>query len=220
MSEKIKKDIEEMVNKTTVTREKSILKALGVKGIIDHSYRRLVIYLSDGKEIAMSSELSKKIRACLTNRKNCDFTLEDPREDYTIFRRFVFYFTDEGVSITILEGIRYPIKVESLQPTPNESKISINNPEIVGVICVINKFLELRDHFRAVKEITGREIENFLAQQRKRKMAFIQKLAKKYRIDIDDVLELIKDKIGIADDAFEIMKTEMDIAYTLGLDKK
>ena len=30
MSEKIKKDIEEMVNKTTVTREKSILKARGI----------------------------------------------------------------------------------------------------------------------------------------------------------------------------------------------
>ncbi|MCD6214461.1 MAG: hypothetical protein J7J46_05755, partial [Candidatus Desulfofervidus sp.] len=92
--------------------------------------------------------------------------------------------------------------------------------EIVGIICIINKFFELREYFYAVKEVAGQEIRDFLAQQLKRKLMFIRGLAEKYKIDIDDVLELIKDEIGIADDAFEIMKSEIDIVNILNTMKE
>ena len=215
MNKKIKKDIEEMVSKATVTRVGLILKALGVKGLIGPSYGHLVIRLRDKKEIGMCPETAEKVKTCLTSRERCDFTEEDIREDYTNFRRFVFDFNDDGALITIVEGTRYPVKLESLQPTPNERRIKVNNPEIVGIICIINKFFELREYFYAVKEVAGQEIRDFLAQQLKRKLMFIRGLAEKYKIDIDDVLELIKDEIGIADDAFEIMKSEIDIVNIL-----
>jgi len=215
MSEKIKKDIEEMVSKVAVTRDRSILKALGVKGVISHSYRCLTIRLHDREEIVVCSETAEKVKTCLINREEHEFIEEDIREDYTNFRRFVFDFNDDGALITIVEGTRYPVKLESLQPTPNERRIKVNNPEIVGIICIINKFFELREYFYAVKEVAGQEIRDFLAQQLKRKLMFIRGLAEKYKIDIDDVLELIKDEIGIADDAFEIMKSEIDIVNIL-----
>ena len=215
MSEKIKKDIEEMISKTVVTRDKSTLKALGVKGFIGHSYRSLVIQLHDKEEIGMCSETAEKVKTCLINREKYDFTVEDIREDYTNFRRFIFDFSNDGAVITIVEGTRYPVKLESLQPTPNRMVIIVNNPEIVGIICVINKFLELQEYFYVVKEAAGQEIRNFLELQLKRKLMFIRGLAEKYKIDIDDALELIKDEIGIADDAFEIMKAEIDIRMLL-----
>ena len=214
MTEKIKKDIMEMVSKVSISREQSTLKALGVKGLIGHSYRSLVIQLRDKEEIGVCSTTAEKIKACLINREKSEFTEEDNREDYTNFRRFEFDFNDAGALITIVEGTRYPV-IENLQPTPNERRIRVNNAEIVGIICIINKFLELRAHFYAVKEVAGREIRDFLALQRKRKLKFIRELAEKHKIDIDDALELIKDEIGIADDAFEIMKAEIDIANIL-----
>ena len=215
MSEKIKKDIEEMISKTVVTRDKSTLKALGVKGFIGHSYKSLVIQLHDKEEIGMCSETAEKVKTCLINREKYDFTVEDIREDYTNFRRFIFDFSNDGAVITIVEGTRYPVKLESLQPTPNRMVIIVNNPEIVGIICVINKFLELQEYFYAVKKAAGEEIRNFLELQLKRKLKFIRGLAEKYKIEFDDALELIKDEIGIADDAFEIMKAEIDIANIL-----
>jgi len=214
MSEKVKKDIMEMVSKVSVSREQSTLKALGVQGLIGHSYRHVVICLHDKEEIAVCPETAEKVRTCLLNRERCDFSEEDIREDYTNFRRFIFDFNDDGALITIVEGTRYPV-IESLQPTPNERIIEVNNTEIVGIICVINKFLELRAHFYAVKEVAGREIRDFLALQRKRKLMFIQGLAEKYKIDVDDAFEMIKDEMGIADDAFEIMRDEIDIANVL-----
>ena len=215
MSEKIKKDIEEMISKTVVTRDKSTLKALGVKGFIGHSYKSLVIQLHDKEEIGMCSETAEKVKTCLINREKYDFTVEDIREDYTNFRRFIFDFSNDGAVITIVEGTRYPVKLESLQPTPNRMVIIVNNPEIVGIICVINKFLELQEYFYAVKKAAGEEIRNFLELQLKRKLKFIRGLAEKYKIEFDDALELIKDEIGIADDAFEIMKAEIDIRMLL-----
>ncbi|RLG35342.1 hypothetical protein DRN97_00085 [Methanosarcinales archaeon] len=215
MSEKIKKDIEEMVSKTVVTRDKSTLKALGVKGVISHSYRSLVIRLRDKEEIPVCSRTAEKIKTCLIKREKSEFAEEDIREDYTNFRRFIFDFNDDGALITIVEGTRYPVKLESLQPTPNERRIKVNNPEIVGIICVINKFLELQEYFYAIKEVAGKEIRNFLELQLKRKLKFIRGLAEKYKIEFDDALELIKDEIGIADDAFEIMKAEIDIRMLL-----
>ena len=215
MSEKIKKDIEEMISKTVVTRDKSILKALGVKGLIGHSYRSLVIQLRDKEEIPVCSTTAEKIKTCLMKREKGEFTEEDIREDYTNFRRFEFDFNDAGALITIVEGTRYPVKLESLQPTPNERRIKVNNPEIVGIICVINKFLELQEYFYAVKEAAGQEIKDFLELQLKRKLKFIRGLAEKYKIEFDDALELIKDEIGVADDAFEIMKAEIDIRMLL-----
>ena len=220
MSEKVKKDIMEMVSKVSVSREQSTLKALGVQGLIGHSYRHVVICLHDKEEIAVCPETAEKVRTCLLNRERCDFSEEDIREDYTNFRRFIFDFNDDGALITIVEGTRYPVKSESLQPTPNERRIKVNNAEIVGIICIINKFFELREYFYAVKEVAGREIRDFLALQRKRKLMFIRGLAEKYKIDIDDVLELIKDEIGIADDAFEIMKSEIDIVNILNTMKE
>ena len=215
MSEKIKKDIEEMISKTVVTRDKSTLKALGVKGFIGHSYKSLVIQLHDKEEIGMCSETAEKVKTCLINREKYDFTVEDIREDYTNFRRFIFDFSNDGAVITIVEGTRYPVKLESLQPTPNRMVIIVNNPEIVGIICVINKFLELQEYFYAVKKAAEEEIRNFLELQLKRKLKFIRGLAEKYKIEFDDALELIKDEIGIADDAFEIMKAEIDIRMLL-----
>ncbi|RLC81053.1 MAG: hypothetical protein DRI61_04505 [Chloroflexi bacterium] len=215
MSEKIKKDIEEMVSKPVVTRDKSTLKALGVNGLIGHSYKSLVIRLQDKEEIPVCSRTAEKIKTCLIKREKSEFTEEDIREDYTNFRRFIFDFNDDGALITIVEGTRYPVKLESLQPTPNERRIKVNNPEIVGIICVINKFLELQEYFYAVKEAAGQEIRNFLELQLKRKLKFIRGLAEKYKIEFDDALELIKDEIGIADDAFEIMKAEIDIRMLL-----
>ena len=220
MNEKIKKDIEEMVSKATVTREGSTLKALGVKGLIGHSYSHLAICLHNKEEITVSPKTAEKIKTCLTSREKWDFIEEDIREDYTNFRRFIFDFNDDGALITIVEGTRYPVKLESLQPTPNERRIKVNNPEIVGIICIINKFFELREYFYAVKEVAGREIRDFLALQRKRKLMFIRGLAEKYKIDIDDAFELIKDEIGIADDAFEIMKSEIDIVNILNTMKE
>ena len=215
MSEKVKKDIMEMVSKVSVSREQSTLKALGVQGLIGHSYRHVVICLHDKEEIAVCPETAEKVRTCLLNRERCDFSEEDIREDYTNFRRFIFDFNDDGALITIVEGTRYPVKLESLQPTPNERRIKVNNPEIVGIISVINKFLELREHFYEVKKSAGREIRDFLALQRKRKLMFIRGLAEKYKIDIDDAFELVKDEMGIADDAFEIIKAEIDIANVM-----
>jgi len=215
MSEKVKKDIMEMVSKVSVSREQSTLKALGVQGLIGHSYRHVVICLHDKEEIAVCPETAEKVRTCLLNRERCDFSEEDIREDYTNFRRFIFDFNDDGALITIVEGTRYPVKLESLQPTPNERRIKVNNPEIVGIICIINKFFELREYFYAVKEVAGREIRDFLALQRKRKLMFIRGLAEKYKIDIDDAFELVKDEMGIADDAFEIIKAEIDIANVM-----
>jgi len=206
--------MEETISKVAVTREGLILKALGVKGLIGHSYRHLVICLRDKEEIGTCPETAEKIKTCLVSRERCDFTEEDFREDYTNFRRFVFDFGEDEALITITEGTRYPV-IESLQPTPNERRIKVNNAEIAGIICVINKFLELRAHFYEVKEVAGREIRDFLVRQRERKLKFIRELAEKHKIDIDDALELIKDEIGIADDAFEIMKYEIDLAYTL-----
>jgi len=215
MSEKIKKDIEEMISKTVVTRDKTTLKALGVKGFIGHSYRSLVIQLRDKEEIPVCSTTAEKIKTCLMKREKGEFTEEDIREDYTNFRRFIFDFSNDGALITIVEGTRYPVKLESLQPTPNERRIKVNNLEIVGIICVIKKFLELKEYFYVVKEAAGQEIRNFLDLQLKRKLKFIRGLAEKYKIEFDDALELIKDEIGVADDAFEIMKAEIDIRMLL-----
>lgn len=187
MSGKIKKDIEEMVSKAVVTREGLVLKALGgVRGLIGPSYRHLVICLRDKEEIGMCPETAEKVKTCLTSRERCNFTEEDIREDYTNFRRFVFDFSEDEALITIVEGTRYPV-IESLQPTPNERRIKVNNAEIVGIISVINKFLELREHFYAVEEQLLEEIRGYLALQRKRRDNFIRRLAKKYKIDIVDV---------------------------------
>ena len=215
MTEKIKKDIMEMVSKVSISREQSTLKALGVKGLIGHSYRSLVIQLRDKEEIGVCSRTAEKIKACLINREKSKFTEEDNREDYTNFRRFEFDFNDDGALITIVEGMRYPVKLDSLQPTPNERRIKANNPEIVGIICVINKFLELQEYFYAVKEAAGQEIRDFLVRQRERKLKFIRRLAEKYKIEFDDALELIKDEMGIGDDAFEMMKAEIELANIL-----
>ena len=163
----------------------------------------------------MCSKTAEKIKTCLINREKSEFTEEDIREDYTNFRRFEFSFDEDGALITIVKGVRYPIKSEKLQPIPSERRIRINNAEIVGVICIVNKFLELQDYFYTVKETAREEIRNFLTRQRKNKLKFIRELAEKYKIDIEDALELIKDEIGIADDAFEIMKFEIDLAYAL-----
>ena len=190
MNKKIKKDIEEMVSKATVTRVGLILKALGVKGLIGPSYGHLVIRLRDKKEIGMCPETAEKVKTCLTSRERCDFTEEDIREDYTNFRRFVFDFNEDEALITITEGTRYPV-IESLQPTPNERRIKVNNAEIVGIIRVINKFLELRERFYAVEEQLLEEIRDFLALQQKRRDKFIRRLANKYKIDIVDVEEVM-----------------------------
>ena len=191
MNKKIKKDIEEMVSKAVVTREGLVLKALGgVRGLIGPSYGHLVIRLRDKKEIGMCPETAEKVKTCLTSRERCDFTEEDIREDYTNFRRFVFDFNEDEALITITEGTRYPV-IESLQPTPNERRIKVNNAEIVGIIRVINKFLELRERFYAVEEQLLEEIRDFLALQQKRRDKFIRRLANKYKIDIVDVEEVM-----------------------------
>ena len=192
MREKVKKGIKEMVSKVSVSREQSTLKALGVQGLIGHSYRHVVICLHDKEEIAVCPETAEKVRTCLLNRERCDFSEEDIREDYTNFRRFIFDFNDDGALITIVEGTRYPV-IESLQPTPNERRIKVNNAEIVGIISVINKFLELRERFYAVEEQLLEEIRDYLALQRKRRDEFIQRLAKKYKIDIADVEEVMEE---------------------------
>lgn len=219
MNEKITKEIEEAVSKTIVTRDRSVLRALGVEGIINNSYRCLKIRSYNIEEIIVCSETVKKVKACLINHEKHEFIEEDIREDYTNFRRFIFDFNDDGALITIVEGIRYPVTSESLQPVPNERRIKVNNAEIVGIICIINKFFELREHFYAVKKVAGQEIRDFLAQQLKRKLMFIRGLAEKYEIDIEDVLELMKDEMGIADDAFEMMKSEIDIVNALDMIK-
>ena len=73
----------------------------------------------------------------------------------------------------------------------------------------------MQEYFYAVKKAAGQEIRDFLELQLTRKLKFIRGLAEKYKIEFDDALELIKDEIGIADDAFEIMKAEIDIRMLL-----
>jgi len=192
MNKKIKKDIEEMVSKADITREGLILKALGVKGLIGPSYRYLVIRLHDKEEIGVCPETAEKVKTCLTSHEKCNFTEEDIREDYTNFRRFIFDFNEDGALITIVEGTRYPV-IESLQPTPNETKIKVNNAEIVGIIRVINKFLELRKRFYAIENQLLEEIRDYLALQQKRRDKFIRRLANKYKIDIVDVEEVMEE---------------------------
>jgi len=130
MNEKIKKDIEKMVSKAAVTREGSTLKALGVKGLIGHSYSHLAICLHNKEEITVSPKTAEKIKTCLTSREKWDFIEEDIREDYTNFRRFIFDFNDDGALITIVEGtrysaseVRYPPAISEEEKPPQSTKM-------------------------------------------------------------------------------------------------
>ncbi len=189
-----------MVDEVIVERKEFTLKALGVKATFNPFYWFLTIHLpdpihlSDQREIRMGliPETAEKVKNCLMGRKKCEFTKEYFREDYTQFSRFSFDFGQNGAQITIIEGEQYPV-VESLQPEPKETKLRVNNIEIIGIVGIIIKFLELRKKFSVVREPIEKEIEKYLEEQKKKEDELIRRLAEKFQVDPADVREIFKD---------------------------
>jgi len=185
-----------MVDEVVVIREEFTLKALGVKGNFNPFYGFLTIHLSHlsghRREIRMDAEIVEKVKNCLMGREKCEVTKEYFREDYSQFSRFSFDFGRNGAQITIIEGERYPV-VESLQPKPKETKLRVNNIEIIGMVGIINRFLELRKNFSVVRKPIEEEIEKHLEEQKKKEDELIHRLAEKFQVDPVDVREIFKD---------------------------
>jgi len=83
--------------------------------------------------------------------------------------------------------------VESLQPEPEETKLRVNNIEIIGMVGIINRFLELRRNFSVVRKPIEEEIEKHLEEQKKKEDELIRRLAEKFQVDPVDVREIFKD---------------------------
>ena len=191
--EEIRRAVEEMLDEVIVTREKFTLQApgLGVKASLSPFYSFLTIHLQH-REIRMDPETAEKVKNCLMDRKECEFTKEYPREDWTEFSRFSFDFGRNGAQITITQGERYPV-TEALQPPPNETQIEVNNPEILGMLAIIKRFCELREKFSVVRELIEEDIERYLEEQDKQEDRFIRRLAEKFQVDPVDVGVIFKD---------------------------